>query len=41
MNKVHQGNATAVLCRLVREGIPKRLTGYSDVLNRSQEPSHE
>jgi len=32
MCKVHQGDGVAVLARLVREGMPKRLAGLEDVL---------
>jgi DNA relaxase NicK len=32
MCKVHQGDGAAVLARLVREGMPKRLAGFEDVL---------
>jgi phage replication initiation protein len=34
MCQVHQGDAGAVLARVVREGVPKRLQGFGDVIGR-------
>lgn len=34
MCQVHQGDAAAVLARVVREGLPKRLQGFSDVIGQ-------
>lgn len=39
MCTVHQGDGAAVLARLVREGIPKRLAGLDDVLRALRTPS--
>jgi hypothetical protein len=32
MCKVHQGDACGVLARVVREGVPKRLQGFREVI---------
>lgn len=34
MCRRHQGDATAVLAQLVRDGVPRRLAGYEDVLGQ-------
>jgi hypothetical protein len=32
MCQVHQGDAAAVMVKVVREGLPKRLQAFSDVI---------
>jgi hypothetical protein len=34
MCQVHLGDASAVMARVVREGLPKRLQGFGDVIGQ-------